>query len=156
MNRYTFQHVKKQAGFSLLEVMVALVIFSIGLIGLAGLQSASLGFNHSAYLRSQAIFLAYEVLDQIRANPEASANYGGVTFSSAGVNNDCLGTTNCSSTEMAQNDVYWWKQSLEEILPNGKGSVTSNGASPPVYTVVIQWDDSATESGSSIVIRSEI
>ncbi|MEJ2142634.1 MAG: type IV pilus modification protein PilV, partial [Gammaproteobacteria bacterium] len=58
---------KHSFGFSLLEVMIAMVIFSIGLIGLAGLQSASLGYNHSAYLRSQATYLAYNILDKMRA-----------------------------------------------------------------------------------------
>ena len=156
------RHFKKHSdsrGFTLLEAMIALVIFSIGLIGLAGLQSASMSFNHSAYLRSQATFLAYNILDQMRANHEAARNNTyNATFASVGVQKDCLlGTVNCTFTEMAQNDIYQWKQNVLELLPKGEASVQSNGANPPVFTITVQWDDinSITEK-SSITLRSEL
>ncbi len=55
-------------GFSLLEVLIALLVLSIGLLGLAGLQGTGLRYNHSAYLRSQATFQTYDMADRMRAN----------------------------------------------------------------------------------------
>ena len=62
------------SGFTLLEVLVALVILSIGLLGLAGLQAASLRYNHSSYLRSQATLIAYDIVDRMRANRQEALN----------------------------------------------------------------------------------
>lgn len=60
-------------GFTLVEVLVALLILSIGLLGLAGLQAGGLRSNHSAYLRSQAVMLAHDMADRMRSNPVAAA-----------------------------------------------------------------------------------
>ena len=59
---------RKNRGFTLLEILVALLVLSIGLLGLAGLQTFSLRNNHSAFLRSQAVVLAYDALDRLRSN----------------------------------------------------------------------------------------
>ena len=59
-------------GFTLLEVMVALVVLSVGLLGLAALQTATVRFNQNAYLRSQATNFAYDLADRMRANREAA------------------------------------------------------------------------------------
>lgn len=64
----------RQKGLSLLEVLVSLVLLSIGLLGLAGLQATALKSGHSASMRSQATILAYDILDEMRANSiQASA-----------------------------------------------------------------------------------
>ena len=64
----------RYAGFSLLEVLVALVILSVGLLGLARMQSTGLRQNNSAYFHSQATTLAYAILDRIRVNLDAAEN----------------------------------------------------------------------------------
>ncbi|RLA09507.1 MAG: type IV pilus modification protein PilV, partial [Gammaproteobacteria bacterium] len=56
-------------GFTLIEVMVTLLILSVGLLGLAGMIGQSLRFNQGGYTRSQSTFLAYEIIDAMRANP---------------------------------------------------------------------------------------
>ncbi|MDY6799243.1 MAG: type IV pilus modification protein PilV [Pseudomonadota bacterium] len=143
-------------GFTLLEVMVALVIFSIGLLGLAGLQSQSLRYNHSAYLQTQATFLAYDILDRMRANKE-TAQAGGYNagFSTSGTNHDCNNSSvSCGTNQMAQFDIYEWKDLLSDSLPAGTGSV---GQSGDVFTVTIQWDDPGTPGDESeIQIQSEL
>lgn len=136
------------SGFTLLEVMVALVIFSIGLLGLAGLQSQSLRYNHSAYLQTQATFLAYDILDRMRAN-KAQAELGGYNadLSTDGSNHNCNDSSvSCGTTQMAQFDIYEWKNLLSNRLPDGKGSV---GKSGDVFTVTIRWDDPGTPDDKS-------
>ena len=64
---------RRQAGFTLVEVLVAMLVLAVGLIGLAGLQLASMKSNHSAYRRSQAAIAVYDLLDRIRADPASFA-----------------------------------------------------------------------------------
>src|SRR5690606_37316619 len=61
-------------GFTLIEVLIALVVMSVGLLGLASLQTNTLAFNRDAYLRSQATALAYDIIDRMRANRDAAVN----------------------------------------------------------------------------------
>ena len=69
MNQKANQH-----GFTMVEVLVTLVILAVGLLGLAGLQATSLRNTESAYQRSQAAILAYDMLDRMRANSAGVAN----------------------------------------------------------------------------------
>lgn len=142
-------------GFTLLEVMIALVIFSIGLLGLAGLEAQGMRYNHSAYLRTQATFQAYDILDRMRANRGAAANGNyQPTFTSMGTDRDCdTTTTTCSTAYMAQHDIYEWKISLG-ALPGGIGKVEKLS---DVHVVTVTWNDPGTPDGtSSISIRSEL
>ncbi|NJD05253.1 MAG: type IV pilus modification protein PilV, partial [Methylococcaceae bacterium] len=125
-------------GFTLVEVLVAVLVLAIGLLGMAGLQAVGLKNNNTAYLRSQATFLAYELADRMRAN-NAVLNefYGTVTGTEANPNNDCTSAP-CSQQDMAKNDIYQWLQSLQSSLPMGTGTVTKAGA---VHTITIKWDD---------------
>ncbi len=127
------------SGYTLLEVMVALVIFSIGLLGLAGLESQSLRYNHSAYLRTQASYLAYDILDRMRANRATALNNNyNASPTSTGTNHNCnTATATCSTIDMAQHDIYEWKQQLA-ALPGGTGEVDRSG---DLFTIIIQWDD---------------
>lgn len=111
-----------ERGYTLIEVMVALFILSFGLLGMAGLQVASLKQNQSAYMRSQATILAYDIIDRMRANIAASEN--GDYFISAGtVTNNCETTNGCTDSEMAAHDVARWQARLAEELPSGSGLV---------------------------------
>lgn len=149
--------VKSHSGFTLLEVLIALLIFSIGLLGLAGLESQSLRFNHSAYLRTQASYMAYDILDRMRANrATALNNQYNASISSSGTDHSCdQAATTCTTSEMAQHDIYEWKQLLSQ-LPNGKGSVTRSG---DVFSITVQWDDPITgalSNTSQFVMRSRL
>ena len=143
-----------QMGTSLIEVLVATVVISIGLVGLAGLQTLSVKNNHSAYLRTQATFLAYDMVDRMRANL-ASAQAGQYTtaLNTAPAGTVNCETTSCSSASLATFDVNQWKCSLgawdanticsttlsiSGMLPGGDGSITQNGN---VHTVSVRWND---------------
>lgn len=151
----------KCSGFTLLEVMVAMVIFSIGLLGLASLQGQSLQFSHGAYLKSQATFYAYDVLDKMRANRTIAlgGSYNAST-SSTGSDKGCYDDTgNCSASDMALHDIYDWKQLLAS-LPDGNGSITSSsGGSTTTFLVTVSWTDANASGGGgteSLTVRSEL
>lgn len=160
-SRHSPSFLKRNAGFTLLEVMVALVIFSIGLLGLASLQGQSVQFSHSAYLKSQATFYAYDVLDKMRANRivALAGNYN-ATISTTGTDTGCYDDTgNCSTSDMALHDIFDWKQ-LIATLPDGEGSITSTvSATTTKFLVTVSWTDRSTLNASgkeSVVVRSEI
>jgi type IV pilus assembly protein PilV len=144
--------VGRTSGFTIVEVLVSLVILSIGLLGIAKLVLYSAHSNDSAYLRSQATQLAYEILDNMRANPTAAAagNYN-TALTTAAVNPgySCLNAACPVAANLAAYDVYAWKTRLAApagALPSGQGSVTVTTTPPIMATIVVQWDDSAAQS----------
>jgi type IV pilus assembly protein PilV len=140
------------SGFTIVEVLASLVILSIGLLGSAKLILYTAHSNDSAYLRSQATQLAYEILDNMRANPTAAAaapsNYqttlGAAASSYTGQN--CLNSACPVAANLATYDLYTWKTRLASALPAGQGSVTVSATAPVMATIVVQWDDSAAQS----------
>jgi len=134
-------------GFSLLEVLVAIVVLSIGLLGLAGMQATGLKNNNSSYQRSQANILANEILDRMRANQvgvDAGAYddpYSGGT-PALPTAPACV-TTSCNSATMATYDVAEWDAKLGSTLPSGQGMITGSGANS-VFTITVMWDDERT------------
>jgi type IV pilus assembly protein PilV len=127
-------------GLTLIEVLIALVILSIGLLGLAGLQTISLQFNTSAYYRSQATTLSYSLVDRMRANRQgALANaYNGV-FEDPPPACNPLGLTGGTPAQ----DVAAWRNAIACQLPFGTGQITRNGAE---FTITVQWDDTRGEA----------
>lgn len=119
-------------GFTLIEILVTVIVLSVGLLGLAGLQAASLKFNSTAYQRSQATSLAYDIADRMRANVVAAR--GGNYDIALGAVAPTGGTT------LAAIDLREWRRALTNTLPSGTGSVDSVTNSP-IFTIIIQWDD---------------
>ncbi len=142
--------VYRQSGFSLLEVLIAVVILSVGLLGLAGMQVTSLKYVTSSLHRTQATSLAYDILDRIRANPNGSyitlftqpaSTYNGSTSSNSGSNDDCLGNTvTCNAASMTNFDLSEWKTAIEALLPNGQGDVNVEAGTTRVV-ITVQWED---------------
>jgi len=124
------QRIPRAGGFTLIEVLIAVLVLSIGLLGLAGLQTVSLRNNNSAYLRSQAAILAYDIVDRMRANRSAAT---------AGAYDLNLTGSYAGSGSIAQNDLNEWVDNLSDVLPGGQGGIARNGST---FTVTVQWDDS--------------
>jgi len=126
---------QRQAAFTLFEVLIAVLILSIGLLGLAGLQAAGMRNNNDAYMRSQASVLAYDMADRIRSNRAADF----ITPLPNGTENTaCLSTAGCSPANLAAHDVFEWQTAIGDTLPLGTGTITLNGN---VYTIAVSWDD---------------
>jgi type IV pilus assembly protein PilV len=126
-------------GFTLLEVLIALVVLSVGLLGLAALQTGTLRFNQAAYLRSQATNLAYDIADRIRANRTAAlaAGYDGANaYLAANALPACAAPAGAGT--VAQNDIEAWRIALVCTLPVGNGRIVRAGS---LLTVSIQWDE---------------
>lgn len=121
-------------GFTLIEVMVTVLVLSIGILGLAALQAQSLRLNHSAYLRSQATALAYDITDRMRANWMAAGT---------GAYDIDLGDSAPAGATVAAADLVTWKAALAVTLPNGDGSVARNADGS--FTIVVSWDASRGE-----------
>ena len=139
MNRFNsiISQSSHQSGFSLLEVLIAIVITSIGLLGLAAMQATGLRNNHSAYHRSQATVLAYDIADRMRSNASSMISYtlpAEVETPVAG----CTTTGGCTAAQLAQNDLVEWNADLAVAVPGGTGSIALAG---DIFTISVNWDD---------------
>lgn len=116
---------RRQTGFSLLEVMVAVVVFSIGLIGLGLLLTASIRANHVGFLHSQATFVAESIADAMRANVVGvwQNNYNGIwNAATPAAAVDCTAVA-CTPAQLAARDVAAWGRMVGELLPGGAANV---------------------------------
>ena len=143
-----------QSGFTLLEVLVSVFVLSIGLLGLASLQVTSLRNDQSAFMRTQATILAYDLADRMRANSNAVAS-GSYNPANAAITTGCSTTSGCTNEEMAQTDLQEWLNGISAYLPAGEGWVcidstpndgTGSGApacdgSGSNFAVKVWWDD---------------
>lgn len=132
---------RRARGFSLIEVLVALLILAFGLLGLAFLQVLSVRYTQSAAQRTVATNLAYEVLDMMRANREAAAQYTQITEASFG--GVAVPPTGCergdeNGVTAWQGNMIRWRCEVRAGLPAGVGSVVMNGNE---VTVSLSWSD---------------
>lgn len=148
---------RKQNGFSMIEVLIALLILAIGLFGMASLMMTSMKSNQSAAVRSQASWLAYDIFERMRLNSAIAINSGNyVTAASAGVpaNPNCK-SSGCSATNVAAQDLFEWKTQLVQSGLTGSVARTGNA-----YTVSIFWqEDSSTACPAnqcSFVLRADL
>lgn len=147
-NRQTGMN-RRQRGFSLVEVLIALVIMSVGMLGIAGLYVTSMQAGRTSLLRHNAVTLAGDVADRIRANPRA-----GIAYEGDGVDRSCVAQgEDCDETEMADHDIFLWKDQAANTLPNGDITITFDDVPfPPVYTINVTWDEPGENLNYQIVI----
>ena len=141
---------KKSRGFSLVEVLIALIVMSVGMLGIAGLYVQSMQAGRTSMLRHHAVNLAGDIADRIRANPTAGVAY----IASPGTNNGCdVGNVDCTIGEMAANDIFLWDQQAAATMPNGQVNVVfNNGIVPPTYQITITWTEPGELLNYSITI----
>ncbi len=156
-----------QSGFTLVEILIALLVLSIGLLGLAGLQTAGLRANHSANLRTQATLLAYDMTDRMRANREGyeDGDYDDPTAAASIAAAEP--SRGCTPAQMAEQDRYEWDDRVAETLPQGVGVVcldnspddgddlASDGCSGSgnTYAVKLWWVDEFDADGDPVMRR---
>lgn len=186
LSRHTVADMKnKQQGFTLIEILVATFILAIGLLGMAGLQANGLRHNHTAYLRSQATLLAYDIVDRMRSNIAAFNNgdydlaHLATGYNAGSGHPSCYDTSStpagCTDAEMAQNDIWAWSQALAKLLPNGDGVVcidnnmTTLGTGPAAgdhqcesvagdttYVVKVWWHEQDTANRQLFVVSVQL
>ncbi|WP_420468613.1 type IV pilus modification protein PilV [Panacagrimonas sp.] len=137
---------RRSLGFSLLEVLIAIVVLSIGLLGLAGLQFSALRGNNQSYERSQAHLLAQEIADSMRVNRREAAT--GAFSIEPGVippEMDCQGATvTCTQAQAAAHDLFRWHRRMREILPGSTARIfcSTDPCAPGVmHSVIVIWDE---------------
>jgi type IV pilus assembly protein PilV len=139
----------RAGGFTIVEAMVALVVLAVGMLGIAGLYVTTLRSGGGAIYRMQAVNLASDLADRIRANRTANIGYLGPP-----ANNNCygVGAVDCSPALMAANDLLVWQNQVAAILPAGNGAVNvAAGAAatdPYTYTITITWLGSGDNAAS--------
>jgi len=160
----TMKHVE---GFTLIEVLVALLILSIGLLGIAGLQTRGQLNNYAAHVRTQASVLAYEIMDKIRINQNfavtnavagGGANGSGYVVNGRPTDTDpnCDESANvCNEGQLRTYDLIEWYDHIAAALPNGDATITWNAdgdATTNDYTITISWtlkDDELSTNATS-------
>jgi len=127
-----------QRGFNLIESLVALVVVSVGMIGIASLYGQGLGAGRTAMFRTQAVNLTADMADRIRVNRQGAAAYGGPA-----ADNGCdpSGGASCTPAQMAAHDLFVWSDQVARQLPNGAGAVQYLGSTPPTYVISVTWQE---------------
>ena len=141
-------------GFSLLESLIALVVFSIGFLALTLLMQTSLRNTNSAFYRSVATEQAYDMADRIRANRDSVENYRNAeaTADDPGCIANAAG---CLEEVVAAYDGWQWNRTNAQVLPSGGGRIVVNPADPGTgavsVSVTVSWDDNRTGNDCSAV-----
>ncbi len=139
----------KQNGFSLLEVLIALIVLSIGMLGHSKIQALGVRASTDAHLRTEATFLASDMIERMRANrPSVASDYYATGINYAAI--DCTGApakicsegtagaaVDCTSPEMADEDAFNWFCDVTATLPNGNVAVSSAAG---IFSVQVSWD----------------
>lgn len=128
----------REGGMTLVEVLVALLVLSIGLLGIAALQTTGLRATQTAGARTQATLLAYDIIDRMRANRRDAVV----------VNSPYETLTTDTYTDPATapagtpgDDLIAWKADLDAQLPEGRGAIAQDAVDPAVVTVTVEWVD---------------
>jgi len=133
-----FMRKDTQRGITLVEAMIALLIISVGLLGIASLQLTAMNQNTSALHNSQAVWYAYNMSDRIRANIAEFDTYDGADTSTS-TPQDCM-TSRCVPGDMVDSDIAEWATMVGN-LPGGRGIIGSNADG---LLITVMWDDNGT------------
>ena len=143
-----------QQGVGIVEILIAVLLVSMGFLAAARMQVEGMRFSQSAYHQSQAYFLASDMIDRMRSNIEGVAKgyYSGVTTSSAASNPNC-DQIQCSSLGLARQDIYDWSANLHALaghsgfvpaLPSSS-SIAASGIVADlgngVFSVTMAWNE---------------
>lgn len=141
---------RRARGFTMVEVLVALVVLAIGLLGIAALYLDSLRAGRTAIYRTQAVNLAADLADRVRANRGAVLGYEVDFATTPDAVDECATTDGCSAAEMAATDLAVWKADVARLLPAGTASVDvtapAGAGEPAIYLVTIRWNEAGDDA----------
>ena len=141
------------SGFTLVEILIAMIILSIGFLGLASLQTTGMQNSDGAYMQTQASVLAYDMAERIKANAD-NVSYGSVALG-ASTAQDCTSGA-CTPAQIKSHDVNTWKTSLARTLPAGDGSISQTSGSgtttstDDTYLIQVVWNNRAVSRNFSL------
>jgi type IV pilus assembly protein PilV len=154
----------RMSGVSLVEVLVALVVLSVGMLGIAALYVEGLRSGRTALLRSQAVTLAGDMADRIRANSGAGASYTKGVDDAGTITAACdSGGAGCTPAVLAAHDIARWHRALDSrfsaptSLPGGRGSIAvDTTTNPRTYLITVSWSEPNQVAASSYEVRVRI
>ena len=153
--------VRAAGGFTLIEVLISLIILSVGLLGLGLLQSQSLKASYSANHRTIATNLAYQLLDEMRSNRRLAYRYSYISASDfTGLNaSSCNAQPNTG--DIVADDISGWECQVVKALPNGQATITMpfNGVAGNIQ-IQINWTDqrfsAAADQNNQFALQTEL
>lgn len=148
--------IRRDAGFTLVEALIALVVLAVGLLGIAALYVESLRASRSALYRTQAVVFATDLADRIRAN-RLACNATACAYEGAGaLTPACESTTGCTPAQLAANDLKRWLDSGASQLPGFTGSVDFTAGTPNEYVIQVQWVEPGVTDPASYTLQVQI
>lgn len=140
---------QQEAGFSMLEVLIALVVFSVGLLGMAMMQQTGMQTLAGSGQLSDAVYLAEDMADRIRANRGHAVS--GTTYNSIdnAVNAHCVAS--CSAAQIAAKDLFDWDEAVNSQL-SGVATIARSGDS---YNITVSWNERNRDDPNLDVIQKQ-
>jgi len=139
-----------------MEVLVALLVLSFGLIGLAMLQTTSLRFNNDSYMRTQATFLAYDLIDRMRANKAGVESGDYIASAPPSTSETCGGDSvnGCTDAQsLAKYDITSWYDLQKLYLSPAASASSVTKAASGKYTITMRWNERDTDIEQTWVIE---
>jgi len=162
------RRMSRESGFSIVEALVALVVLSVGMLGIAALYVESLRAGRTAVYRTQAVNLASDMADRIRANRNAG-NAWALAAGDAPTTQNCAdsgagSSVSCGAVAMAQDDQARWLSAIADQLPGSPtanpqtpfGTIQVNAGAPTQYVVTVNWSEPGEQQVLSYALTVEI
>ncbi len=156
MNIFTPHSLHRARGFTLVEALVALVVLSIGMLGIAALYVESLRAGRTALVRTTAVNLASDMADRIRANRAGGVTYDKDADDAGTLSDDCEqdgASASCTPAVMANHDKAIWDAEVVRSLPAGIAQIDFTAGTPNAYVITVSWAEQ--EATASYVMRIE-
>ena len=153
----------RQVGFTLIEILIALFVFAIGILTVAGLQIISKKSNFDAIQRTTATFLAYDIIERMRANRNQLDGYLNPLGAAQAVPGTSCKTGTCTTAQLATFDLWEWEQAInganEQIGGNNAGGLVNPigciagpaGGGDGIYTITVAWQGVTALANPNVV-----
>jgi type IV pilus assembly protein PilV len=158
--RQRMKSTNRMQGFTLVEVLVALVVMTVGMLGIAVLFVEGLQINRTSVYRTAAVGLAADMADRIRTNISARDAYAGI---GPGADNACVnGPATCNQDVMASDDWFWWLQDVKARLPAGATAdiqvtpIATPGLPMTRYNITVQWPEAGQPEPVSYTLTVQL
>lgn len=144
----------RASGFSLIEVLIAMFVLAIGILGAGAMQTVGLQGSMAANTRSQAVFIAGDVVDRMRNNRTVLSSYvGSYSGATSAAASSCISdSAGCSAANLVRSDVYDIVGYLQPIASGGllPGATVTVSQSGKVYNVLVSWAEREWQAGTHV------